>query len=71
MITNDFEFKQFKFKKELNLKGFPDPISREALNNLNETDTTAKNLYQKFQKADVKGICIFYTLSLPSSFITR
>ena len=55
MITNDFEFKQFKFKKELNLKGFPDSSSRETLNNLNVTDSSAKDLYTQFQKANVKG----------------
>ena len=55
LITNGFEFKQFKFRKKFSLKGFPDPIARDALNNLNASDKIARELYQHFQQCKPKG----------------
>ena len=55
LITNGFEFKQFKFRKKFSLKGFPDPIARNALNTLNANDEIATELYQHFQQCKPKG----------------
>ena len=55
LITNGFEFKRFKFKKEVSLKGFPDTSARETFNNLNNRDYTAKKQYKEFQQSNAKG----------------
>ena len=55
LITNGFEFKQFKFRKKFSLKGFPDTIARDTLNTLNANDEIARELYQHFQQCKPKG----------------
>ena len=55
LITNNFEFKRFKFKKDFSLEGFPDPKAREIIMNLNAKDESARKLYEQFQQCNPKG----------------